>query len=264
MVIAMRRTVLLIAIVAGCGGGGRGGGDGGGTDEIGGPNPDGAPPDTDDRVCECFQERGCENGNGLSTPSTEVPCDQWTTAFCTDHWSYPCMNGCAIESVGLGADLGNGVDPAVFCAEAPTAQVGDSCGVGCLPTRATADATGKVSQLYLACDQATQRCAAALAPTVSRWMAPCPLTAAAWGAPGVNGRAGASQDAGAFCLLAWDASTATVANGLTITCLGDWDCPAGAMCDDHVARLQQTDDQVQAVCRPGPRGTPIDPARLHP
>jgi hypothetical protein len=220
-----------------------------------------ARPDADTTVSECFQERGCEHGRALDVPSTEVPNDLWTTTFCEDYFSRPCAAGCAVESVGPGTDLGNQIDPVIFCAETPDAQAGDSCALGCLPTRASVDANGVVTQAYLACDQTAGRCAAAPPPTVATWMQPCPKTAAGRG-PGANGRASADQDGGDQCLIAWDATTSTIASGQTIACLGDWECPAGAMCDDHVPAVDG--EGGGAVCRPGARGTPIDPTALHP
>src|SRR5438477_574729 len=76
--------------------------------------------------------------------------------------------------------------------------------------------------------------AAAAAPVIERYLAPCPTTAAQYTTPGIDGSAYAGQDGGLFmqtCLLAWDPTTKTVASGLTIECVGDWECPAGSLCD---------------------------------
>ncbi|HLL25707.1 MAG TPA: hypothetical protein VK427_26400, partial [Kofleriaceae bacterium] len=153
--------------------------------------------------------------------------------------------------------------PRVLCAETPQAAVGDSCKLNgtmpCLPTRAQLAADGTVTgQTYLVCG-ADEKCAAAPAPVIPQYLEPCaPSYITQYGHPGVN--AFATTGSGA-CLLAWNTATQAVATGRTTKCVGDWDCPAGSLCDDQVVSVHFND--FSAVCKPGPRGV-LTPAMLAP
>jgi hypothetical protein len=68
-----------------------------------------------------------------------------------------------------------------------------------------------------------------------------------------------SVDHRTACLLAFDPVTQVVASGITRRCIGDWQCPEHALCDDQIPRLVGGDPI--AVCKPGPRGT-LTPAML--
>lgn len=57
-----------------------------------------------------------------------------------------------------------------------------------------------------------------------------------------------------WCLVAHGAAGA-VRHGLTLTCLGDWDCPSGSTCDVFPDPLGPT--PPGAVCRPGARGAAL-------
>jgi hypothetical protein len=86
-------------------------------------------------------------------------------------------------------------------------------------------------------------------------MEPCDsATLSMYGTSGVNGGIG-------VCLLAWDDATQSVASGITRSCMGDWECPAGALCDDQITALDLSG--TLALCKPGPRGT-LTPAMLSP
>jgi hypothetical protein len=219
-----------------------------------------APPEG---YYECGPVMGCKDGEVLDFQASVVPPDFVTPTVCEDRSLRRCTAGCAIES--LEYDYDPDLDPAILCAETPDAHEGDPCTVDddCLPTRATVDASGVVTQAYLACDATSGACVAASPPPpAATWMQPCPSAVAIAGKPGVNGLA--ADEFGEPCLLAWDAATSTIANGLTPNCIGDWDCPAGTVCDDAVPPLEVFGDDPIAVCRPGARGTPLDPSTLHP
>jgi hypothetical protein len=146
----------------------------------------------------------------------------------------------------------------VLCAETPEAQVGDACNVTgtepCLPTRAQLNGDGTVSgQSYLACNVTSGQCEAAGAPDVPMYLQACDATTLSqYGIANAVGTAGP-------CLIAWNSSTQTAASGQTRECVGDWDCPEGALCDDQIAPLGTS--ARLAVCKPGPRGT-LTPAML--
>ncbi|HLL25708.1 MAG TPA: hypothetical protein VK427_26405 [Kofleriaceae bacterium] len=176
-----------------------------------------------------------------------------------------CAEGCAVEvefPERRVEDLGIAqltAAPRVLCAETAEARVGDACKpdgtLPCLPTRAHLAADGTVTgQTYLACG-ANQTCATAPPPVISRYLEACdPAIVAEHGANGVN--RGVSVGGVDACLLALNAATHTVASGRTKRCVGDWNCPAGSLCDDQVSG-------VAAVCKPGPRGM-LSPAMLAP
>lgn len=234
-----------------------------------GTNGTSGPPDSrPGEICECFTEIGCRSGQAVHSGTGEIPCDEWYAGFCEDYGGHACTAGCYVESVvGSESPRLSYAPSAVFCLETPAAQLGDSCANDCLPTRAQVATDGTVTQQYLQCGgTTTAMCVAAPPPVIDNYLAPCPNAAARWGGPGANGITGASDDGFAFtyvCLLAWDPATATTASGATIQCVGDWDCPDGSLCDDHVAQIPADYFGPIAVCRPGgPRGEPIDPARL--
>ncbi len=54
------------------------------------------------------------------------------------------------------------------------------------------------------------------------------------------------------CLVASDGSGTSSA--MSIQCIGDWDCPENALCDDEIVNLGSASAPM-AVCKPGPRGT---------
>ncbi len=184
-----------------------------------------------------------------------------------------CTAGCAVEgertrsgtSVSFFEYL-YGWHARLLCAETPVAVVGQPCtttgGIeACLPTRAVVDTNGLVTgQDYLTCDSSTHLCKAAGPPTIVDYLQPCDATLVAmYAAPGVNGVAGGLETA---CMIAWDETAQQARSGRTQQCLGDWECPSGALCDDGLDRLPST-NPVLGVCKPGPRGV-LTPAMLSP
>ena len=222
-------------------------------------------PDAATASCECFPVFGCKDGKVIEGGYGELSCPFVFAGGC-ERAVYTCSAGCTVEMESEVS--GPGVASPALCAETPPAQVGDPCSLGsCLPTRAQVAAEGTVTQQYLACDVGTSACVVAAAPVVDHYLDPCPASAALVPpGPTVNGMIGAYSDGfddRHVCLLAWDAATSTVVSGVSIQCYGDWDCPDGAMCDDHVPQaLASSLPTPWAVCRPGARGTPLDPARL--
>lgn len=177
--------------------------------------------------------------------------------------SATCAQGCAVEAsrttIGTGDPL---VDaPSLLCAETPAAAVGDPCGATrpCLPTRATLAADGTVTgQTYLACG-AGGTCVAAAAPTIDRYLQACDAsTIATYGVAGATGIV--DLGGGQACLIAWDAAAGAPTSGVTRACVGDWECPISALCDDRLVQLTASAGPI-AVCKPGPRGS-LTPAML--
>jgi hypothetical protein len=199
------------------------------------------------------------------TTSQTIHCSTAVTATAT------CAQGCAVETLvheggtlTLSAPVAR--TPAALCKETPEAKAGDQCadpGEPCVPTRARLAADGTVAgQDYLTCAGAT--CAAAAAPTIAHYLDRCDATTLqTYGKTGARGVAPVVNGVGtSACLLAWDTQTGAITSGVTTRCVGDWNCPAGALCDDALTDLTNR-QQVIAVCKPGPRGT-LTPAMLTP
>ena len=157
------------------------------------------------------------------------------------------------------------LDPAALCTKTPVAQAGDACDAAqhpCLPTRVQLAADGTVAgQDYLACDNGT--CVAAPPPVVASYLQACAAEILA--RETAQSAAHADVDTvdnfnGGWCLVAWDDAAQRAATGVTIACMGDWDCPAQSLCDDRIPLVGATADRP-GVCKPGPKGT-LTPAML--
>lgn len=185
-----------------------------------------------------------------------------------------CTAGCAIDGL-LAPDPPNELEPFgsradVMCSETPEATLGQPCtktgDKPCLPTRAQIAEDGSVAgQTYLACDDATLTCVPAAAPTFAGFLHPCDSdVVAAFAQPGINGKIRTSwvDVWSSMCLLAWDDAANRMTSGKTRVCVGDWQCPAGSLCDDKVTDLEY-DAPQRAVCKPGPRSV-LTPAMLSP
>jgi hypothetical protein len=180
-----------------------------------------------------------------------------------DYVSVTCTQGCALTVV---ASESSNVPPlhapGILCAETPEAHVGDACDADhpCLPTRAVVGADGTVTgQTYLACSNG--RCVASDPPPYeSSYLDACDATTIqTYGGPRGTGAVVPDPTSRVACLLAWDPVAGVTTSGITFQCLGDWDCPRGALCDDRVPFLGDTSGS--AVCKPGPRGV-LTPAML--
>lgn len=216
-----------------------------------------------DDYCEdyhCYGEVSCRDDKAHVTGNEAIPCHEWDGS-CPSR-TVTCAEGCDLPmSAENDFDDGWWDRVEILCAETPAAQVGDPCANDCLPTRAVADATGAVTQTYLSCDFASRTCAAAEPPLIESYLAPCPETAAAHAGPGVSGISSAAPDTGpgadALCLVAWDETAQAMRHGMTVGCIGDWQCPEGASCDASLATLPADDRSPGPVCRPGARGAPL-------
>jgi hypothetical protein len=199
------------------------------------------------KICE--GELQCRNGIAYHRPPAQVPCDQWQ-GTCAGT-VVVCSAGCDLD-FGLPRTDDWSMQLRALCADAAQAQPGDSCAAGCVPTRAVADGQGGVQQQYLRCDAGSNQCVVTTAPDVPSYLMPC-VAGLDYAEPGVNGIV---RESGMACLLAWDTSTASARHGLSNFCVGDWECAAGASCDDSLPFLNVSGANA-AVCRPGPRGAPL-------
>jgi len=181
-----------------------------------------------------------------------------------------CAAGCAIQSHleptrYMALEPWLLTHPEVLCAETPEKYAGDSCDVNtpCLPVRAQLAADGTVaSTAYLSCDTTSSKCVTASAPTIPNYLSSC----SSYYGPDVFGIALPSvyTPSGDPCLYAWNASAQQQASGRTRICFGDWQCPAGSLCDDQIPLVPGTATSGPvAVCKPGPRGT-LTPEMLTP
>jgi hypothetical protein len=239
-----------------------------------GDSPD-APPDAREYEPSCHLAREhvrCEGGVARSMIEWEGGGS--SSSLCRkppESHTAECATGCAIDGAvrldyGAPEFLGDiFADPSSLCAGAPEAKAGDACGptAPCLPTRAQLRDDGTVTgQAYLTCGGGL--CAPADAPVVERYLQPCDAEIlATYGGPGVVGVAGDPQRDRAACLLAWDDQAQALTSGVTVTCIGDWQCPAASLCDHRLTFLSTRRVAVFGVCKPGPRGA-LTPAMLSP
>lgn len=216
-------AVVLVGGAVGCGGGG------------GGDLPDAAPDA--DPYChyDCFGYSACADGIVTTWEHEPVPCEYWE-GECPHGVSYECERGCRTD-VG---ELGPFDDPRELCEEHRPKRVGDPCvdESGCRPEVATWDAEGNVANVYLSCDVALGECVTRDPPVVPDWLAPCGLELD--GQPGyAYGVAETELCGGGVCL--YVERETCVAQGCTIECAGDGECPPGAVCEPD-----------WGVCKPGP------------
>jgi hypothetical protein len=227
------------------------------------------PPYTCSQALPVSQKASCQGGTAsVDTLFYYMGAGSHSNCGYENKATVQCASGCGAESALALSGTTDweiasfGKDAALLCAETPEAQVGAAClpnfGSPCLPTRAHLNADGTVaSQAYLHCDPASYRCAVASPPVVASYLQPCDTTTlATYGKTDANGRAGT-------CLLAWDSAMQRITSGQTRICLGDWDCPAGSLCDDQITALDTPPPPRLAICKPGPRGT-LTPAMLSP
>lgn len=215
-------VVVLLCGAAGCGGRVDAGPDAG--------------PDADPSChYDCFGYSACVEGVVTTWAHTPVPCEHWDGA-CPRRVTYQCERGCRtnVESIGPFDE------PREMCEEHRPKRIGDPCvdESGCRPEVATWDAQGVVTNVYLACDVARGVCVARDPPVVPDWLAACGLEPD--GQPGfAYGVAPSALCAAGVCL--YVERDTCVAQGCTIPCAGDGDCPPGAVCRPD-----------WAVCKPGP------------
>jgi hypothetical protein len=275
-----RMRALVLLVLVGCGGSGSSAPDAASTPDAPDPNPTGSDP----QWCQNVDVRArCSGGTAMINARVHGSggdpgkfCDYGVVMSAT------CAAGCATTGDVGQRQLLPGFDlfrlakhAAALCNETPEAKAGDPCSRaflsphGCAPTRAKLATDGSViGHDYLACSDTTKQCIASPGPTISGYLAACDAaTLAQHGAANVNGVVAvdvtmASNPMRRACLLAWDSAAQAISSGRSISCIGDWECPAGSLCDDQIAVLGVAAQKI-AACKPGPRGT-LTPAMLTP
>jgi hypothetical protein len=230
----VRRCVLALVLLAACGG--RAGSDDAAGDDA---STDGHRPDAECTIWECQAFEVCNGGVVSWSGGADTDGQCFAEDPCPDPLTYACAEGCDVN----GAFFDPAIDPSILCHETPTKMIGDPC--GCLPTRAIPQPDGSVLQQYLTCG-ANNLCEAAEPPVVDGWLGPC----AAINVPADYNGAKYSSDG--WCLVQSVGGTCSE-SVKTIDCIGDWQCPQGASCDDSLAGAEGG-----AFCRPGARGAPLD------
>jgi hypothetical protein len=225
-----------------------------------GGNDDGMGPDAwmdagVDAYChwDCFGHTECRNGQVTQWAHTPVPvpCDLWT-GQCPIQGTLMCSQGCRVEGVDVQQPFFTNL--AALCRESPARAAGDPCenDSDCLPTPATVNADGTVTNYYLRCDFPNRRCVVTPEPSVSGWLGACPsvdLTSFRG-----TGRHGSAESAcpGGYCLFADDTTAGCVRQGCSAGCTGDQDCPLGAICSDQLDYWRQGSMYPRVpVCKPG-------------
>lgn len=246
---AMRLSAAVLAL-AGCG-----------THHDSDPNsdPDGGSSDPNCHF-DCFGAIECSDGKAIAWAHAPVRCSEWTGQC--PHVAVTCEGGCALvfrNNAIVDYEWQNPDRLRALCAETPTAEVGDLCNEGsCVPIRAATAGDGTATLSYLACHPATHTCAVADPPMIDRYLSGCPRAAVNLDRALREGVVFAAPDQTfelQWCLVARN-DTGAVRHGLTLSCIGDWDCPAGSTCDTFLDSTFGTYPRV-AVCRPGPRGASL-------
>jgi hypothetical protein len=198
---------------------------------------------------DCFPVAYCNAGElraATGPTGATYPCDQPPPFQCPVEIT-ACPAGCLAEQLVLS---GNGTvsDPAVFhwlCRSGAPAVAGQACDTDadCTPTFAipSTEDPRLVVQDYLRCGSGGT-CEAAAAPVIAGYGAPC--TVASSGGFGVFWGENTAAGGLPACLAGDGCSSAT------ITCDGDWQCPAGSRCDHAIPRADAT-PSTTGVCRPG-------------
>ena len=179
-------------------------------------------------IIDCLQDATACSGGRITTytgANTDGMCFESWEGVCPEPTNVDCPDGCEIDGARYDGHLGDRL------CRAETKEAGDPCPC---TTRAVDLGDGTVAQSYLEC--AGNVCVAADPPVIARWLEPCD-----WVTPPSDTYNGAQG----FCLVACGRT------GETIYCVGDWECPEGATCD-------LVPGEETPVCRPGPRGAPID------
>jgi hypothetical protein len=209
--------------------------DGASSGDDAGVEPDGDP------YChwDCFGYQECHDGVVTSWEHTPVPCEYWE-GECPHSTSTPCVEGCRIDTDRID---GAPDDPSIMCEENRPKHVGDLCAddTDCRPEVATWDDQGNVTNVYLRCDVDAGMCVARDAPVVADWLATsCGIEPDAFPDSYAYGVREVDTCSGGVCL--FYEREDCVAQGCTIRCEGDGECPVGAVCD-------------ATVCKPGPPGS---------
>lgn len=196
-------------------------------------------PDPDPDYChyDCFGYHECRDGVVTTWDHTPVPCDYWE-GECPHYESYECVEGCRIDTDQIADPW---LDPAAMCEENRPKQVGDLCAdeSDCRPEVATWDQTGAVTNVYLTCDIAAGICVERPAPVVPDWLAACGHVADPFPDSFAYGYVETDACTGGVCL--YLEREDCVAQGCSIRCESDGDCPMGAVCEPG-----------WGVCKPGP------------
>ena len=191
----------------------------------------------DDPYChwDCFGFHECADGIVTSWEHTPVPCEYWE-GECPHAVTYQCVEGCRIDTDRIDDPS---LVPAAMCEENRPKQIGDVCvdETDCRPEVATWNELGEVTNVYLRCDGDTGRCVAREPPVISDWLAQCGLVPDEYPESYAYGVAEAALCDSGLCLFV--ERNDCVAQGCTIACTSDGECPPGAVCDWE-------------VCKPGP------------
>ena len=230
----MRRAVILAILCSGCGS----------PEGLSLPEDAGIDADTCG-IVDCWDELYCRDGVVTRIYETDRACEDYGGVCPVTETS--CQLGCDLDGVGYFEDPETELEPVRLCAETPAAIAGDTCNDAtlCLPTRAAVQPDGTVTQTYLTCDAGT--CVETAPPVIEGWLEPCDGVTE----PPSPDFVGLDE----LCLIQHVSATSCLQTGRTVNCRGDWECPAGATCDDAIPG---TPAYGGAFCRPGPRGAPID------
>ena len=210
----------------------------------------GAPPDggeEEDPYChwDCFGYTECQDGQVTEWANTPVPCAYWTGS-CPISERYTCMRGCRSDIVdAFGAPYYRARD---LCEENRPKQLGDGCSseADCLPQVALPNDGGGVTNVYLTCAADAGVCAARPPPTPpADWLGQCGYGGDTDPSSFAYGVLGTGNCSSGWCLFV--ERTGCVAQGCTMACDSDDDCPQDSVC--------WLGEGPGGVCKPGPQNS---------
>jgi len=130
-------------------------------------------------------------------------------------------------------------------------RVGDRCDSAddCLPTPAVPTSETSVVNTYLACDSDAGTCVETAAPVVPDFLGPCAIDAGAV-PDGARGFLESTKCSGGLCIVT--ATSECVAEGCTVRCEGDHECPQGSICKPLTYDEERDVGPKRGACKPGP------------
>lgn len=193
---------------------------------------------------DCGGAAWCVGGVVRRSGREPIPCWEWTGA-CPSFDEHTCEEGCRTDLTYVVY----GDDPAGLCEE--SRPRGEPCEShdDCIPRPARVDEDGNVINTYLRCAGGT--CVDDDPPVVAGWLDDCYADLSALD-PDAWGVVSETTCAAGVCLVAHDTACAGgFAQGCTITCTGDHECPPGSVCE---MLTDLTTGATPRVCKPGPPG----------
>lgn len=198
-----------------------------------------------------FNAHECAGGVVTTFIAQPVPCAQWRGA-CPSAVTHTCALGCRTDGVVISGTIFDRAHPEAACDDGLGKHPGDPCSsdADCRPARTVFHGDGTVTNLYIRCDVAAQRCVEHAPPSPADYLGPCDvdLTGVPVGAFGFVDSA-TTTCAGGLCLIAPNGNCHGMA--CTLPCTDHTDCPQGSTCAPQFNWTPGATSVPRMMCRPG-------------